>query len=116
MSLMAQNLFHTSGNIDSMANAKAKLAKKTLRLLTSRMAKPRIAASALKALRHKARQEQRELVILDSHHGYECSWCGCKFAETAAPSGVSLFEKRHLAKVLREKIFLEHVCSESYVA
>lgn len=113
---MAQKLFHIPVKIDSMADAKAKLAKKNLRLLTSRMAKPRIAASALKALRHKARQEQRELVILDSHHGYECSWCGCRFAETAAPSGVSLFEKRHLAKVFREKNFLEHVCSETYVA
>jgi len=113
---MAQKLFHVSGNIDSMANAKAKLAKKTLRLLTLGMAKPRIAASALKALRRKARQEQRELVVLDSLHGYECSWCGCRFAETGAPNGVSLFEKRHLAKVLREKKFLEHVCSESYVA
>jgi hypothetical protein len=99
-----------------MANAKEKLAKRTLRQLTSRMAKPRMAASALEALRHKARQEQRELVILDSSHGYECSWCGCKFAETAAPSSVSLFEKRHLAKLSREKSFLEHVCSESYVA
>ena len=41
---------------------------------------------------------------------------GYRFAETAAPSGVSLFEKRHVAKVLREKNFLEHVCSETYIA
>jgi hypothetical protein len=116
VSHMAQKLIHISVSILTMADAKAKLARKTLRLLTSRMAKPRIAASALKALRHKARQEQRELVVLDSLHGYECSWCGCRFAETAAPSNVSLFEKRHAAKVLREKKFLEHICSESYVA
>lgn len=116
VSRMAQKLFHVSVSILTMADAKAKLAEKTLRLLTSRMAKPRMAASALKALRHKARQEQRELVILDSLHRYECSWCGHRFAETAAPSGVSLFEKRHVAKVLRERNFLEHVCSETYIA
>ena len=96
-----------------MANAKAKVADKTLRLLTTGMAKPRIAASALKAMRRKAKHEQRELVIIDSFHGYECSWCGCRFPETAVSDGVSLFEKRHLAKVLREKQFLEHVCSEA---
>jgi hypothetical protein len=94
-----------------MVTAKAKLADRTLRLLTRGMAKPRIAASALKAIRRKARLEQRELVIVDSFHGYECSWCGCRFPETADPGGVSLFEKRHLAKVLREKQFLEHGCS-----
>ena len=99
-----------------MANAKAKLANRTLRLLTLGMAKPRIAASALKAMRRKARQEQRELVVADSFDGYECSWCGCRFPETAIPGGISLFEKRHLAKVLREKQFLEHASSESHVA
>jgi hypothetical protein len=99
-----------------MANAKAMLAKKTLRLLTRGMAEPRIAASARKAMRIKARHEQRELVIIDFFHGYECSWCGCRFPETVVPAGDSLFEKRHVAKVLREKQFLEHVCSESHVA
>jgi hypothetical protein len=94
-----------------MANAKAKLANRTLRLLTRGMAKPRIAASALKAMRRKAKQEQRELVIIDSFHGYECSWCGCRFPETAVSDSVSLFEKRHLVKVLREKQFAEHVCA-----
>ncbi len=99
-----------------MANAKAMLAKKTLRLLTRGMAEPRITASALKATRVNARHEQRELVILDFFHGYECSWCGCRFPETAVPDGDSLFGKRHVAKVLREKQFLEHVCSKSHVA
>lgn len=93
-----------------MANAKAKLAIKTLRLLTRGMAKPRLTASALKAMHRKTRNEQRELVIVDAFHGYECSWCGRRFPESAVPGNASLFEKRHLAKVFREKQFLEHDC------
>jgi hypothetical protein len=96
-----------------MVSAKKKLAIQTLRLLTSRMAKPRISASALKATCAKTQHEQRELIHLDSFHGYECSWCGCRFPESANSEGVSLFEKRHLAKVLRDKEFAEHVCSEA---
>jgi hypothetical protein len=94
-----------------MFTVREKLAAKTLRLLTAGMAKPRVTASALKALQLRPKREQREL--LNSLHGYECSWCACRFPESAIRDGVTLFEKRHLAKVQRDLEFSEHVCSDA---
>jgi hypothetical protein len=110
MSPIAQMLFHDSVKIHRMANARAKLTRETLRLLTREMAEPRVAASALKVMRHGASQEQRQLIFIDSFQGYKCSCCGSRFPESTVRGNFSLFEKRHLAKVLREKQFLKHDC------
>src|ERR1700685_3490191 len=98
-----------------MANAKSKLANRALRLLNAATVNRRISASAQKSTRSKAIREQRELQLIDASHGYECSWCGCRFPETPNSDHASLFEKRHLAKVLREKQFSDHFCSETRI-
>ena len=103
-------LLNDSGKIDRMANARAKLTRETLRLLTKEMGEPRISASAVKAMRPKGRLERRELVIIDSFHGYECSRCGCRFPEYAIRKGPPMFEERILKRALAEKEFSSHTC------
>jgi hypothetical protein len=66
------------------------------------MASPRVSASALKATR-KIRPQHRELLSI--FDGYKCSWCGCRFPESAVRKGTS-------EKMQSEKEFARHVCSE----
>jgi hypothetical protein len=88
---------------------KKKLANAAFVSVAAEMAKPRIAASALKALRSKAPSQHRELVLIDSFNGYECSQCKCRFPESALPKGASLTGRTGKLQIQQE--FDKHVCS-----
>jgi hypothetical protein len=91
-----------------------KSAKAVLDELTAEMAEPRIAASAVAAVRRDDEQRKLLLIHQGSFHGYACSVCGNRFLETSAPDGMSLFQMLGFYSEQREKQFTAHVCREVY--
>jgi hypothetical protein len=90
---------------------KKKRAIKVIAALSAEMSVPHITTSALRAL-HQFAPRARKLHLIDSFHGYACSWCGCRFPESRPPQGHSAIENSHLAKLHREKQFAAHICCE----
>jgi hypothetical protein len=86
------------------------LAKAAIDALAAEMAKPTIAASALKAI-----PQHRELKFVNFVYGYKCSLCHCRFPESRTPEGRTAAETRRLVPRQCEKEFAEHLCPMQFL-
>ena len=98
----------------SMVQVKKTL-NKALGKLTAEMARPHRTASVLRSKLSKPGGSHRSLELIDTFHGYACSWCGCRFPESvlaiANAKNLTAAQKRRRFAAEREKQFGAHVCS-----
>jgi predicted adenine nucleotide alpha hydrolase (AANH) superfamily ATPase len=92
-----------------------KTLNKALGRLAAEMARPNRTASVLRSKLSKPGGSHRKLELIDAFHGYACSWCGCRFPESAlsthTPKNLTVAQKRRRLAAEREKQFAAHVCS-----
>lgn len=92
-----------------------KTSTRALRKLAAEMAQPNRTASVLRSQLSKPGGSHRKLELIDAFHGFACSWCGCRFPESATPfktpNNLTVAQKGQHLSAEREKQFAAHLCS-----